>query len=1112
MRRTSNTHNVRRRLATALVALATAAALLPACTPPAAPTSPPEPTDIAVMSDTLLQDKLLRLKPIIEAAAATAEFQADVPADARAYVDSLVQGFATSTSRAALGDRLRQETASLQRGLATRPEVLPNAEIGSGAGGVRTIGLAPTPGGQRDAKPVAPSGQSVPVASTSGACGAPQGQGTAPPPAAGTAGGTLLLPQHDVHTQATTSPVSPLQNGRVVITGQEPVAGQGPGVEFRNVGATGQQMKVRIHLQDPKGFGPRALYPLISIRPLGGSATDEVRPTVVDGGIYCYAGDTATNRGYFEGWISFPRSQPGFQVIAEVVENDYWFAVLDPAPIKDPLATAGPQYFAGADRSTIHVGDPAVTSAAAIPRSIGAFASATADPGDGTQNVLTDTDGQADDLEQSVAVQVRKTLAEKVNDILSGDLVDFSVEDILAYLPNLLGADISSSDLVSLIHIQPRPLSPVDVSTDLRFVDPATDLPDGFAPSGETPGAYRALRADLTVGTAAGLNVQLFGVACNNFLSARIDANVNAWAWADSSGDSPAATLRALTRSDANVDMTLSTLGWFNPICVLARLLGPVFYGKVNRGIEEGIAAGVAVDPDQCAFNPRAPQPGDDPSLIRGGFTCPNAYKQPKSGALGELLNGFDLNAYLPETGGLRPVVTNIDNAWCRATGAPAGCTPDQSLIGKGGLEVTGDAALLNSLGDVFGAPLGGRFRNVYSPPRYASMEDVVTSHRDAQGQVAGFGVVVDPRQVNLALRHLTQGTSTTRTTNGLLDHQGLQFGPLGLGARPEVAPVMLGLPTPEPVVCGDPAGCQGNATIPSQGLSQLVVPDLRLDVTTAPGTPPITFSVNASARFGVGWDAAESHLDPTISSPLVDLQLVSGCQADYVKAYAASYFLCGRGGGGAGLPTFGLSSTSLTDIANFLVNDNIEPALDAAVGKIRLPDLTGVLPGLDVAISNVRSAQRGSHLAVYADLRPGPRIGIAISPNQQFEAPALRFFPSNMVNVNTNLPTTYTWEVRDDLTGQVVATSIIDGTNNSAVRAPLESFSLGTDSLGQVRRARAKLTVNQATFSVTAEGTYAWRPPTAPPPTQCSNGSSARLVSGGGTTTQVGGLVCQVP
>lgn len=1094
-------------MAAMAVVVATAGAALPACTPAPTPPTPAPPTDIAVMSDTLLQDKLARLAPIVAAAAAKPEFQADVPTTARAYVDSLVQGFATAESRAVLGDRLRTETATLPRGLPVRPEVLPNGEVASGAGDVRTISLASRPPGQRDGEPAGAGGSSVAVAATSGACQAPQGVGTVAPPPAGTAGGALLSPQHDVYTQAT-SGLSITSPGRVVVTGQEPVAGQGPGIELRNVGLTGQQLKVRIHLKDPKGFGPRALYPLISLRPLGGAPTDEIRPTIVDGGVYCYAGDTATDRGYFEGWISFPRTQPGFQVIAEVVENDWWFANEPGRLIKDVIAQAGPQYFAGGDRSTVHVGDAAVTSAQAIPRSIGAFASATADPGDGTQNVLTDTNGQpADDLEQAVAVTARKTLKEKIQGVLTKDLVDFSADDILAYLPNLLGADIQSSDLASVLYIQPRLVSPVDVTTDLRFVDPATDLPAGFQVSGETPGAYRTLRADLSVGATAGLNVQLLGVSCSNFLSARVDTTVNAWVWADSAGNSPVASLRALTRDVSDVNMDLDALGWLNPVCVLARLIGPLFYSKVDDGIRSGIADGLAVDADQCSFNPVVSS-APDGSLAE--ITCPDAYKKQKRGALAELLDGFDLNAYLPNLDGLRPVVTNVDNAWCRATGAPAGCTPDQGLLGRGGLEVTGDAALLNTLGDALGAPLAGRFRNVYAPPRYASIEDVVTSHRDPQGRVAGLGLVVDPRQVNLAVRHLTQGTSTTRTTNGLLDHQGVQLGPLGLTTRPEVAPVMLGIPQPELTIAPDPSVPGGS--IPGRDLAQLVVPDLRLDVSTAPGTAPITFSVNASARFGVGWNGAASKLDPTIDSPVVDLQLVTGCQADYVNGYAVSYFLCGRGGGGAGLPTFGLSSTSLSDIVDFAVNSNLAPVLDTAIGNIRLPDLTGVVPGLNVSVTNVRSAQRGSHLAVYADLKPGPRAGIAITPNQPSEPPGLRFFPSNLVNINTSLPTTWTWEVRDDLTNQVVATSVIDGTNGSAVRAPLESFTIGTDNFGQVRRARAKLTVSQATFSVTAEGTYSWYPPAVPPPTQCTNGGAARLVAGGGGTTQVGGLLCQTP
>src|SRR5690606_23813950 len=119
------------------------------------------------------------------------------------------------------------------------------------------------------------------------------------------------------------------------------------------------QMKVRVHLDDPKDFGPAALYPLVNLKRLGGSPADEFRATVTDAQIYCYLDDTGRpDRGYFEAWVTIPRSEPGFQVIVEVVENDWFFRCsLDNLPRCDRLlGVPSPQYYAGGDRATVHAG------------------------------------------------------------------------------------------------------------------------------------------------------------------------------------------------------------------------------------------------------------------------------------------------------------------------------------------------------------------------------------------------------------------------------------------------------------------------------------------------------------------------------------------------------------------------------------------------------------------------------------------------------------------------------------------------------------------------------------------------------------------------------------
>ena len=67
---------------------------------------------------------------------------------------------------------------------------------------------------------------------------------------------------------------------------------------------------------------------------------------------------------------------PGFQLIDEVVENDYFFrCTFDNLANCDLLlAIGGPQYWGGADRATIHAGAAAVSTPSVLPGSVGAFA------------------------------------------------------------------------------------------------------------------------------------------------------------------------------------------------------------------------------------------------------------------------------------------------------------------------------------------------------------------------------------------------------------------------------------------------------------------------------------------------------------------------------------------------------------------------------------------------------------------------------------------------------------------------------------------------------------------------------------------------------------------
>jgi len=1048
-----------------IVGAALGLALIVSCTPaPSGPVVPPPPTDIVDMNDVQLDTALAELAPRVIKGFQDPKVRASIPKDQEAHVNQVLSQLGTKEGRAALGQELRETSKDVNRYIAPRPETVFGSEIGEAASQFLSDKTDGRIIGDRSPAPTTVDGATEPVPSGPGACGAPLG--TIAPP--NVPSGALLTPQHDVFTVGSENTLVVGQAGPITAAGSEPIVGQGSGIELRTVSVLGrQQMKVRIHLQDPKGFGPTAVYPIIRTRAIGADVGQETRSTIVEGTVKCYAGDTNASRGYFEGWIPVPQDQPGFQVIVEVVENEWYFSRGFGQPNFDvALAQPGPQYFAGADRATIHVGAGVVTSAASIPHSVGAFATSAPDPAAGVPNVLTETNGEfSDDIEGAVQRLFNTTVNNKVNSALAGDIVN-----------------------IYLAKVQAWPTKPIDKALDLKFVEPS----NGFgANTGEPAGATGALQANGTVGVSLGLYVRVLAIPCHG-ITARINATVKANVWADSGGDdtSIALKLRRNVSVDANFDMP--TIDWIDPACILAWGVGPPV---AEDQIEDAITAGLdgalgfsfnsACLNDGSLFRP-------DGTLIHPDDALPDRCLVP--GTVQKIMSGFDLNDFLPtiSLGGaaIKPVINDLDNAWCTAPGAPAGCTSDQNLIGRNGVEVVADAQMLGSLADAFLQPFGGRFRNVFAPKLQTTTETLTVNHRDPAGGMAGLGVIVDPRQINLILRHLAQGGTSTRTTNGLLDVSNVALPVAGtsLSVRPEVAPLVLGVPDPGPVI-GNGSGSGGNG-YPSRPLAAVAVPDLRVGLVTAPNTAPIEFSIATRVNAGAGYDATTGKLKPILDRPNLDIQVVSGCQANYLSAYAASYALCGRGTGGSGSPT------SLTDLIDYVANDLVLPLLIKSIGGIAMPNLDGIVPGFSAALSNVRFAQRGGYLAVYANLRPIPKASIAISENQSTEVPSLRFFPV-LTNIDVSRPTTYTWEITDVKTGLPVATAPIVGAELSAVRAPLNAFVDTPNSAGTEfgKAARAKLTVRQANLEVVAIGDYTWYPPTPPQQNPCP-GASARLVA----------------
>ncbi len=1054
---------LRSRVVRAVMATVVVCGIAAACTPPTPPPPPgPQdlPADLNLMTDEQAAAALGFMAEEVLAGFDDPQTRADIPEEARGEVDRILRLLATPDGRAALVDDLRAAAEGVTRGLPLRDAMVDISGMGMAVADFDDPPGPTHPPGVRVPPPTGPGatdGVNVDVGPDSSAtCRAPDGPGTIAAPADVRAG-QLLTPQHDVYTRTSTG-IAVGEPGPLSPAGVEPIPGQGPGIELGPLLRGGQQMRVRVALEDPKGFGPAALYPLINLKPIGGTHADERRATVTDARIHCYAGDTSTSRGYFEGWVTVPRTEPGFQVIVEVVENDWWFRCtrenLDRCDLL--LSAAGPQYFAGADRATVHAGPAPLTSAAVLPDSVGAFATGVPD-GSAGPSVLSETNGErADDIEAAVTAFVDRMIRSKVNAALAGDLLQIYVATVQAQLNR-----------------------PLETNLDLRFTTPH----DGFSVPDEPVGVTGALRADVNVEAGADLYIQIAGVPCTA-ITATVDVSLQGNAWVDAVPGGTGLTPRLVYDVDSDVDLDMPKWAWLDPTCVIARGLSALSIGEyfiedaVEDGLDEAFMPSIA---PSCLGNPTLFHPNGQPVNPNTPLPAHCTVK----GTLQALLEGFDLNDHLPTVsiGGtqIRPVVTDLDNTWCKVAGAPPGCTGDQDLIGKDGVGVVADATIVSSLGDALGLPLSGRFRNVFAPTTQSTAAELTNSHRDAQQRLAGLGVVVDPRLVNLTLRHLTQGPSTDRTTDGLFDVADVALPADGwkVSTRPEVAPMVLGVPDPGPVVCPDacPPGPFPNP--PSRSLAAVSIPDLRIELTTGPGDP-IELSVATSVNAGADFDAHTKKLRPVIDAAQIDVQVTAGCQADYGSGYAASYALCGRGTGGSGGPT------SLTDLITYVVNRVVLPAVTDSIGGIGLPSLDGIVPGMRVSLDQVRFAQRGGFLTVAADLRPTPRIEIAVSTEGYGDATRVRFFP-RLWNIDVGQATTYTWAVSDAVTGQPVATTPMPGTGGSGVSAPITAFTETPTNFGPGKIVAATLTVRQPNLEVTASTTFDWWPPAPPPNNPCA-------------------------
>jgi len=1008
------------------------------------------------MTDQQLDDSLTYVADDVRAGLTDPSFIEDIPADLRSTVADYAARIGTVDGRRQIATEFRELSKTAPHGMVDGLETVDTSQLQVDGGVIGTVPFS-APGGVLSGHPTGagtrvddqPDGFNIAFGPASAApCRAPGGIGTVAAPA-DLAPGQFITPQRDVYT-ATSEGILAGTNGPLSVTGAEPIAGGGPGIELRNGLAGTQQMHVQINLDDSKNFGPGGLGAIVTIRRIGDTAANETRPVLVTPRVYCYAGDTRTDRGYLDAWIPLPRSEPGFQIIAEVVENDSYFANCPFGPNCDfALAQPGPAYWAGADRATIHAGAPTLTTAGPIADAVGAFASATPDVGASGSNVLTDTNNDpTDDTERAIAGLLDSTIRSAANGALSGSLFDIGIVQLTAALNQ-----------------------PLDNQIDLRFTTPQ----DGPQDYGEPAGHTGALRADIAVNADIGLEAAFAGLVCKD-LRTNVSVDLEGNAWANSAGSNTSVVPRFSHTRDIDVSMSLSRFQWVNPTCLIVAALNKAFITDyfVKRGFDSALGEVLYGKlSDECKNDRR--YFGSSGQVLDPYSPLPAECRE--AGVIEKLVQELDLNDFIPEVqiGNtlIAPKLTDVNNAWCSTSTAPAGCSENQDLLGINGAGVMADAALVSSLGDALGTGLGGRFRNVFRPRTTSSVAELVSSHRDSKGATPGLGVIIDPALINLSLRHLSQGSSTTRETNGLLDQSdiALPINDASVSTRPEVPPMVLGIRSPqEHSACNSICSPDIDPTRPaSSSFIGFVAPDVRLTLQNGPGAP-VEYSLAAAVEARVTAGAGFSSVTPALGTTTVDLLVTGGCQADYVNFYALSYTLCGRGNSGSGIANDQNRPFTLGALLNYAVNELVLPLVTDSFGSINLPSLSRIVPNLNLSLKNVQSSLRGGFLAVYADLQKGPKFSVqtSVAPLSTIA----HFERCCVDNIDLSLPTTYRWEVRDLATGAIVTTGVVDPTDPSKIDVPLSSFQAKRWPNGSYGiRGHAQLTITQAGLEVGSGG-----------------------------------------
>jgi hypothetical protein len=759
--------------------------------------------------------------------------------------------------------------------------------------------------------------------------------------------------------------------------------------------------------------------------------------------IRCFA--EQPRRGLAEIWVPLTGvDDPGFQLFAEVVEDDRWFMHHEPDPVlRSALGPGGADLLAASDQVFVHVGQPPLDTA------VRPGAAAVHTPAGGAflrRSLVVDDDGNpADDAEGVVAGSLRRGLDRRLTPYRGRDLInDWLYGSFLAPPEEVERIGGTWEAQVGwLIHDQPPEASaPIDNNrltiaaladgfTDARIENVRlgrTDVDLSWVPVPETEGWRRsldgwklgdplpdppatddgdvALRADVSV-AATWIDVDLRAISP---LSCAGSVAVRARSWAlgrpmvDPAQPERPGLEGAGGVSEVKVlDLAMPAYNWVRPGCIaLWAVATLIVRANLNDEVARLVSGAVVL---------RSAVPGTAPlaEALVTGLDLPDAVRAlvpvgaPASGRPGA-------SSHEPA----RAVVGGL-----RDSCAPARCPSDDSLLTSNGVEVLVDGGL---------GVAADRWPLVYRPATAASVGDLVRAHASAAGRIRDVGVAWDGGFINVALNALAR--------LGHLDDGSGPHGPLGA----TVAPMFL------------PGS--GSAERPVR----VLVPDdhLLADRTVLSLTTVLDTSGTVGTDGSLGLDVT-AHPDVEV--------LFCGADYDSLPRLADTYEQCGRLG----------ARSAVDPIAPTLRSREVATVIaDRLLGRLRVPTPAGVFgrAGISVPIGVGDGAleTKFGHLLITANRRVLPADpGSAVVTLDPDAAPWFTFraapdgFPGSG-------PYEVTWTIQDPYSGWTVDTTAC--TNQLHCYVDPTRLPAYTDPGGMSSRHHAEVTVTVTRAGVTATAT----------------------------------------